>query len=67
MTNNTLPLIDKDTNKRLSRQFDGKTDNFIDKREQNFYQKMLKAYCKGFTRFVFGRDSQNNPTYLEVE
>jgi len=38
------------------RSFGGKTENFKDKEEKVFYQRMLKAYLKGHKFFLFGVD-----------
>ena len=62
---NTQPIQNKE-GKRLIREFTGKTENFEDKKERNFYQKMLSYYCKGASQFPTGRDEQNNITYTPV-
>ncbi|MCO6149089.1 hypothetical protein [Flavobacterium sp. NRK1] len=42
------------SDKPKKRQFLGKTDNFKDKAERSFYQRMLKAYLKGNEFFHYG-------------
>lgn len=42
---------------KTKRCFGGKIDNFKDNRERHFYQRMLRAYLKGWTRFNFGNES----------
>lgn len=51
--NNLSPLVNGQGQK-LSRKFLGKTENFEDKKEKKFYQKMLKYYCKGKTNMPNG-------------
>lgn len=52
MEKNTANLV-KGVQK-LTRRFTGKTEGFADKKERNFFDRMLKAYLKGDTRFCFG-------------
>jgi hypothetical protein len=40
--------------KPVTRTFGGKTDNFTDNQERHFYQRMLRAYLKGWEVFYFG-------------
>lgn len=49
---NTSPM--KFEGKSLTRRFLGKTENFENKRDQQFNQSMLKAYLKGASVFYFG-------------
>ncbi len=43
------------------RHFLGKTDNFKDRGEKVFYQRMLKAYHNGRTYFCFGFNHNGTP------
>lgn len=36
------------------RKFLGKTENFENKEERHFFQRMLRAYLKGHKEFAFG-------------
>jgi hypothetical protein len=56
---NTLPLLSKE-GKVLTRQFDGKTENFESKQERSFY-------TKGASQFPTGRFDNNQIKYSEVE
>lgn len=38
----------------MKRRFLGKTENFDNKLEKTFYERMLRAYLKGHTYFHFG-------------
>lgn len=57
------------------RKFTGKTKDFKDNRERHFYQRMLKAYLRGDSRFQFGKSYQLNhlgftellPDWYEVQ
>jgi len=66
---NTAPLIigEAPNQKRLTRRFDGKTKDFKDKQEQRFYKRMLKAYCKGFSFFGFGKHDNGQTVYHKIE
>lgn len=35
--------------------------------ERRMYNKHLRAYLKGFTRFPFGRDGNGNPKFHQVQ
>jgi len=63
---NTAPLVNE-LGQKLTRQFLGKTENFENKTERNYYNKMLRAYIKGASRFVFGRDKDKNPRVFHVQ
>ena len=45
--------------KKQFRLFGGKTENFKNKEEKVFNQRMLKAYLKGHKHFYYGIDSVN--------
>lgn len=47
--------------KQTTRRFLGKTENFENKLERNFYDKMLKAYLKGQDSFRFGFKTDITP------
>lgn len=42
------------------RKFLGKTENFENKEERHFFQRMLKAYLNGRKTFDFGIDKFGN-------
>jgi len=52
--------------KKLSRSFGGKTENFTNQTEQRKEQKHLKAYLKGNDRFAFGKDLKGHAIYHPV-
>jgi len=39
---------------KSSKKFAGKMENFKDNQERHFYQRMLRAYLKGWQYFDFG-------------
>lgn len=43
-----------------------KTENFQNKEERNFYQKMLKAYLKGHTHFQYGFHDVKNASGIAI-
>lgn len=48
---------------KQGRRFLGKTEGFIDKQEQKFENRHLKAYKRGEEYFIYGRDVERNPVY----
>lgn len=42
--------------KREPRKFLGKTENFKDNKERHFYQRMLRAFLRGWNIFHFGKE-----------
>lgn len=54
------------TPKPAQRKFLGKTDNFENKEERTFYQRMLRAYLQGKKTFCCGFDKFRNPRVHEV-
>lgn len=63
---NTAPMTNE-LGQKLSRKFLGKMENFENKTERNYYTKMLRAYLKGASQFVFGKDSAKNPRVFHVQ
>jgi hypothetical protein len=53
-------------NKRLTRKFLGKLNDFVDNADKAFNKAMLKAYLKGNTNFFFGRNPDNTRAYRTV-
>ena len=49
-----------------TRKFLGKTENFKDKEERHFFQRMLRAYLKGSINFFFGFDHKGKPVQHKV-
>ena len=50
-----------------TRSFGGKTENFKSKKEKKFETKHLKAYKKGYKRFMSGIDITGNPIWNDVK
>lgn len=48
---------------KIRRKFLGKTEDFVDKEEQRFEQKHLKAYIKGKTQFRYGYETINGQRF----
>lgn len=44
----------KSNKQKITRTFDGKIDNFIDKEDARHQKKMLRAYLRGDTHFQNG-------------
>jgi len=64
---NNSPLVSQDGTQRLTRRFLGKTSDFKDRKENNFYKAMEKGYLKGNSQFAFGINPSNGkPLYHEV-
>lgn len=63
-------MIKREKRVKRKRRFLGKIDNFIDKQEQAFEKKHLKAYIRGDKQFVIGYKGEGNfrtPVYSLVK
>jgi len=54
------------THRLEPRKFLGKTENFENKDERHFFQRMLKAYLQGRKFFDFGIDKFGNKNSCQV-